>query len=262
MNSGLFHVGGCQWDLPVSLERAQENALDWQRLPHVHRSLYSAVHCFDAGSWGWRVALHHAVGAGYSEAEMHLWRFQGRFVVRVLQGRHAGMEVRGTLTALAVQLTRVRVEFLVPGEMAARRRLLGRALVHRYTGLVAADAAMMAERQRQIDRRVDRARDTDRSLLLGPRDALSLPMEVTLAGRGFLLLEVSGALHAVPRRCPHQLGPLTVAGLDGTVIRCPWHGNRFDIRSGENLSGGTCRLSHLPLVEVLADGTVVMTASH
>lgn len=259
---GLARVGSCQWDLPVSLERVHENVLDWQRLPHVHRRVYRAVHCQDAGSWGWRAQLHHTVGAGRSQVELRLWRFRGQCVVRVLQGRHAGMELRGLLEPLAAQRTRVHVELFMPGDVAFRRRRLGRALARRVGSLVAADAAMMTERQRQIDCRVDRARDADRSLVIGRRDALSLPLQVTLAGRGFLLVEVSGELHAVPRRCPHQLGPLTAAGLDGAVVRCPWHGDRFDIRSGENLSGRRCRLSHLPVVDVHPDGTVVMTASH
>jgi nitrite reductase/ring-hydroxylating ferredoxin subunit len=255
-------IANGQWVLPVSLERVHENALDWQRLPHVHHTLYRAVRCLDAGSWGWRAMLQHAVGAERSVVELRLERFQGLCTVRVLQGRHAGLEVRGMLNPQGPQRTRVSLEFFVAGAVALRRRRIGRALAHRYGRLLAIDAEMMVERQRQIDCRVDRARDADRSLVLGARDALSLPMEVTLAGRGYLLMEVSGALHAIPRRCPHQLGPLGRAGVDGRVVRCPWHGDRFDVRTGDNLSGRSCRLSHLPVVEVRADGTVVMTATH
>ena len=37
-----FHVGSYRRRLPVSLVRMYENALDWEHLPHLHESSFSA----------------------------------------------------------------------------------------------------------------------------------------------------------------------------------------------------------------------------
>src|ERR687897_2938796 len=42
--------------------------------------------------------------------------------------------------------------------------------------------------------------------------------------------------------CTHQGGPLGEGDLvDDGVVRCPWHGARFDVRTGEVLDGSAAR---------------------
>ncbi len=53
-------------------------------------------------------------------------------------------------------------------------------------------------------------------------------------GQSLLLTRIDGCVHAVENRCPHMGLPLTRGKLDGTVLRCPWHGARFDLSTGEN----------------------------
>jgi nitrite reductase/ring-hydroxylating ferredoxin subunit len=47
----------------------------------------------------------------------------------------------------------------------------------------------------------------------------------------------AGQWHAIADRCPHAGAVLSAGEIDGTVITCPGHGSRFDIRTGERLRG-------------------------
>jgi nitrite reductase/ring-hydroxylating ferredoxin subunit len=255
------YLGSYRRHVPVGLERLQENLLDWQRLPHIHRDAVAAVTCHAAGAWGWRATLT-TVDGERRLLDLQLERRSHGFVVRVLEGHGAGTEIWTTAHTRAGEWIDLEVDFFVPEVQPAERAALAQRYAACWERLWDADVAMMVERQRQIDRRIDAAPSRERERLLGRRDALRLPMNFELAGRHFILVEVAGELLAFPQRCPHQLGPLTGAGLDEGVVTCPWHGYRFDVRSGENLSGGICRLSHRPLVTVGADGSVRVRASH
>lgn len=46
------------------------------------------------------------------------------------------------------------------------------------------------------------------------------------------LVNVDGTLCAVEGTCPHRGGPLGDGRLVGEDLACPWHGFRFDPRSG------------------------------
>ena len=71
--SSIAHVGTYRRRMAVSLERMFENALDWEHLPHLHRSSFSTIECLDAGDWGWRarVRASAARGANASLIEDH-----------------------------------------------------------------------------------------------------------------------------------------------------------------------------------------------
>ena len=44
-----------------------------------------------------------------------------------------------------------------------------------------------------------------------------------------------GELHAIDAVCPHRRGPLDGADIEDDYIAvCPWHGWRFDIRTGKS----------------------------
>lgn len=255
------HVGTYRRMLPVSVERLYENALDWEHLPHLHRESFAGARCLDSGSWGWRAVVTRHDGRE-SVIELDLDRRCRRWITRTLEGAGAGSEVWTQALPLGPAQVDIVVDFFVPDLPPERRRRAGETFARLYTRLYDEDVAMMRERQRQLDRRVGAVREGERRTVLGPRGALRLPMRVVAGGRDFVLTEADGELLAFPAQCPHQLGPLDAGEFDGAVVRCPWHGYRFDVRSGENLSGGTCRLTRLPRVEVSADGTVVLVAGH
>jgi nitrite reductase/ring-hydroxylating ferredoxin subunit len=73
---------------------------------------------------------------------------------------------------------------------------------------------------------------------------------VTVRGREVVVFNLAGELFALLDRCPHQGGPLCrgkLVGLvesdepgryryhrQGEIIRCPWHGWEFDLRTGKS----------------------------
>jgi 3-phenylpropionate/trans-cinnamate dioxygenase ferredoxin subunit len=73
---------------------------------------------------------------------------------------------------------------------------------------------------------------------------------VEIAGRSIGVFNVHGEFYALRNRCPHQGGPLCTGPVGGFVsssgpgeyhltrhgeiLRCPWHGWEFDIRTGQS----------------------------
>lgn len=51
------------------------------------------------------------------------------------------------------------------------------------------------------------------------------------------LFHFSGELFAIADVCPHAGATLSTGELDGTVLTCPGHGSRFDVRDGSRLRG-------------------------
>ena len=62
-------------------------------------------------------------------------------------------------------------------------------------------------------------------------------VRVEAGGRGILLANVGGTLHAMSDSCSHEGARLSLGRLDGAVVTCPAHGSRFDVTTGRNLSG-------------------------
>jgi nitrite reductase/ring-hydroxylating ferredoxin subunit len=73
---------------------------------------------------------------------------------------------------------------------------------------------------------------------------------VTLEGRSIGVFNVNGSYFAIRNTCPHQGASLCLGDLYGTlesggpgeyrydpdlvVLRCPWHGWEFDVRTGQS----------------------------
>lgn len=73
---------------------------------------------------------------------------------------------------------------------------------------------------------------------------------VQVGGRSLGVFNVGGEYYALRNRCPHQGGPLCeglqfaplgssgpgeyTRGTDGEIIRCPWHGWEFSVRTGRS----------------------------
>jgi nitrite reductase/ring-hydroxylating ferredoxin subunit len=244
-------------EVPVGFDRLYENILDWQRLPCVHREWISAVACHDASARGWRATITLVDGTERL-ADVRLERREQRWLVRILGGPLAGAEVRSQAHAVAEERIQIVAELFAAVTPLMDRPALAQRFCRRWASVWDVDVAMMVERQRQIDRRIDGVQGTAPQKRLGLLDQLRLPMRFDLAGRAYVLAEVDGELLAFSARCPHQLGPLGgTVNADGTVT-CPWHGYRFDVRSGANLSGGACRLGRRPAVSIGTDGTVVV----
>ena len=73
---------------------------------------------------------------------------------------------------------------------------------------------------------------------------------ITVRGRPIAIFNLEGEYYGLLNRCPHQGGPMcegVITGLreapqpgqyvysrKGEILRCPWHGWEFDIRTGQS----------------------------
>jgi len=53
-----------------------------------------------------------------------------------------------------------------------------------------------------------------------------------IAGQRVLLCNVDGTPYALEDLCPHVRVPLSGGRLTGSVLQCPLHGGRLDVRDG------------------------------
>jgi len=60
--------------------------------------------------------------------------------------------------------------------------------------------------------------------------------EVVLGDREILILRLGGAWYAADARCPHKKARLVTGKLEGTVVTCPFHGSKFDLKDGSVLN--------------------------
>ena len=75
-------------------------------------------------------------------------------------------------------------------------------------------------------------------------------LERIVEERVIALFHVDGEFFALDGICPHQGGPLGQGNLEGFVIRCPWHGWSFDVRSGQcGLSDQICQKTYAVRVQ-------------
>jgi glycine betaine catabolism B len=56
---------------------------------------------------------------------------------------------------------------------------------------------------------------------------------VEVNGEKICLANVEGKYYAIGNICTHLGGPLAQGKLEGYEVQCPWHGSRFDIRTGK-----------------------------
>jgi nitrite reductase/ring-hydroxylating ferredoxin subunit len=57
-------------------------------------------------------------------------------------------------------------------------------------------------------------------------------LRVDVGGRRLLLANVGGHYYAADDTCTHEDASLSSGALDGTLVKCPLHGSRFDLRTG------------------------------
>jgi len=55
--------------------------------------------------------------------------------------------------------------------------------------------------------------------------------------KDILISNIGGKFYAIPSVCTHAGGDLSKGVLEGKIVTCPRHGARFDVTSGECLSG-------------------------
>jgi nitrite reductase/ring-hydroxylating ferredoxin subunit len=56
---------------------------------------------------------------------------------------------------------------------------------------------------------------------------------VDVAGEKVCIINIEGNFYAIGNVCTHMGGPLNEGTLEGFEVECPWHGSKFDVRTGE-----------------------------
>ncbi len=72
------------------------------------------------------------------------------------------------------------------------------------------------------------------------------------------LFVVAGEVWAYRNFCPHAGAPLSDGSIKGGVVRCPWHGWAFDLRTGAHVANPRCTLDAYRAE--IAEGTVFVWA--
>jgi len=54
-----------------------------------------------------------------------------------------------------------------------------------------------------------------------------------VAGEDICVANVDRKYYAIGNICTHVGGPLDQGTLEGYQVECPWHGSKFDVRTGE-----------------------------
>jgi nitrite reductase/ring-hydroxylating ferredoxin subunit len=67
---------------------------------------------------------------------------------------------------------------------------------------------------------------------------------------------VNGQYYAIGNICTHVGGPLAEGNLEEYIVQCPWHGSRFDIRTGEVVRPPAMRPE--PEYEVKVEGNDIL----
>ena len=234
--------------VPVTIARIWENVLDWEHLPWLHKSSFADINCLEKGSWGWRAELRQTSNPeNKSLMEIRLDQRNRRYVSRLIDGFGAGTEVWTYLEPRSETATDIRVEFHLPIKDREKAARVGNAYKVLYEKLWDEDEDMMVQRQNYLTRR---PRPDRTPVRLGSIAEVKskLPLTIQLGDEAFRVLEVEGEYFAHSLLCPHLQGPLDAEPVQGGHITCPWHGYRFDIRTGKSCDGHSLNLRPAPNV--------------
>lgn len=58
-----------------------------------------------------------------------------------------------------------------------------------------------------------------------------------VGGIDVIVANIEGTLFALPNKCTHAGGPLGKGRLAGNIVQCPFHGSKFDVKTGLVVQG-------------------------
>ena len=244
-------------EIRASVERIWENVFDWEHLPVLHEMLFNRAELLARHDAGWTVKLTRQPGdaSRMQVLELQVDRPHHRYRVKTLEGTGTGTEIHTQMQPLAQHLTAIEVRYYLPEHRPEKIDLLGGKYRNSCQQLWDEDEQMMMHREHMAAASVAGARQpaSSTSVVLGMLDEVRarLPLVGELGGQPFRLVELErGELAAHATVCPHWLGPLDAAPIEDGCVRCPWHGYRFDVRSGASVDGRGLQLAAAPAVFV------------
>lgn len=253
------HVATYTRELPISLERMYENAIDGEHLPYLHRDSFSELTILESGNWGWHAKGHLAPKSfmNFMELELRLDRDKHRWITRTLSGLGKGSEIWTHAIPLEDNKIKVIVDFYVPKLPRFLKSMFAKEYINTYSKLYDEDLWMMATRQHELDRLKNRksaqnhAQLNASSINLGNKAQVeqTLPVQFSLKGHPYRLIQLKDTLIAHSSTCPHMLGPLQDSDVINGKVECPWHGYQFDVITRECTTGQKCKLAPAPHIQ-------------
>ena len=79
---------------------------------------------------------------------------------------------------------------------------------------------------------------------------------VEVEGEKVCIINSEGTFYAIGNICTHVGGPLDEGTLEGYEVECPWHGSKFDVRTGEPTKPPAVR--GVPKYEVKMEGNNIL----
>ncbi|MEO9634777.1 MAG: Rieske (2Fe-2S) protein [Parasphingorhabdus sp.] len=208
----MIEVGQLERDVGASAKRAIEDELDWEHLPHTHRTTFSAVSLIHSDRNGWEADVILVDGTpmrmkvtldedrlGYTNATFSEGTENGRAVCRISE--------------TGSDSCRMSLRFFVPDISGLDREGVGAFYVDLFGRLI----------------------DEDEPKMIYTTEALKAGGAAHKQRRKAALAD--GTMVRVPVVCPHQGLPLNCEPDASGIMTCPWHGYQFDARSGECVSG-------------------------
>jgi nitrite reductase/ring-hydroxylating ferredoxin subunit len=79
---------------------------------------------------------------------------------------------------------------------------------------------------------------------------------VEVGSETICIANVNGKYYAIGNVCTHEGGPLADGMLYNFEVECPWHGSKFDVRTGEVRNPPAEQPE--PTYEIKVDGTDIL----
>ena len=83
---------------------------------------------------------------------------------------------------------------------------------------------------------------------------------IDLAGERVCIVNVEGNYYAIGNVCTHVGGPLNEGTLEGYEVECPWHGSKFDVRTGKPTKSPARQA--VPVYEVKVEDNNILVRKH
>lgn len=74
-------------------------------------------------------------------------------------------------------------------------------------------------------------------------------MEAKVDGHPYAVCNADGALHCLDGECPCTGGPLSQGAIRHDLLVCPWHGWRFDYKTGVCAYDDSIKVARFPVKE-------------
>jgi len=80
--------------------------------------------------------------------------------------------------------------------------------------------------------------------------------KVTVDGKEILVANVEGTYYAIGNKCTHRGGDLSKGSLSGKLVKCPRHGAKFNVTTGQVVAGPATKSE--PTLEVKVEGKNIL----